>query len=237
MRAPETAPATSSPLSVRDPASCIDHPRVVVNGCDFPTGELGSQKMAIQVYSSTQPAARNRALVVTLGLLLLCTGAAFTMSQQRTSQGGGPLIGGAEFGARFRAPGLSEAPQFLVGGEGIGFRFLMKTENGGEAVLRVRRITVDPDVSPQDVCVHVLRADANPRSTARESTLEGVIARIGNANGIEVRDLNTSTIVRSVVLPGGVAYIASLAVIGSSVDKTLYRQFDRMCKSFEFVSR
>jgi hypothetical protein len=190
--------------------------------------------MAIEVHNPVKPAARYRALVTTAAMLLLGISGAVTMSHDRGSIHEGQTVGGPEFGASFTIPGQWGRPRRLEATDGVGFLLSTGTSDGRRAVMRIRRVAIEPGVTPEEVCVHVLRADLDTGITTWGSTLEATVQRLGDYVGIEVSDQGNRTIVRGVVFPGGVAFVTSISVQGTSMTRALYHSFRRLCESFEF---
>ena len=193
--------------------------------------------MVVEVYSGAKPARPHRAWLSSLALLVIVSGLAGAMTWQRT----GRLLAGrtepAGWEISFCPPRVFEPEERKSSQVSTVYPYRLSGERGASAELAVWRLNLEEDVTMIRVCDLILQQNRpswlrtlfGPPPTRTEG-------RVGDRVAVEVQDMATQTVVRSVVLETGVAYALSLRVEGAAIDEGVYRLFDLMCRSVEFLA-
>jgi len=193
----------------------------------------------IECYTAVKPPRPRLALAFSIMLLAIVSLLAGGMTWTRSMR---------VFAARIQLPELGVSLRPPIGfleGDAVNTRlgparpFYLKTADGAEVSLVVRRVAVRPGENAQGVCKRVIAELAEPLPLwslpfARR-TVRGTESTLGGLPAVEAVDEKANSIHRAAVHPTKHATVVSLEIREGSLDEAVYRLFDRTCASVEFL--
>ncbi len=180
------------------------------------------------------PAYATRTLAATVALLAMSCGLAWSLTGRAHTTPLRPPVVVRDWSLSFQPPTGFESVQ--SGRTLIGPTLMMQgtTRSALPATIAVYQIEGFDRGEERQVCERVFRMHLSGRSLDETEHQTRFDQSVGALRAVEIRVDSLGALVRSVVLPSGVAYAVWLGVDTASIPVDIAEDFDQMCDSFTF---
>lgn len=196
--------------------------------------------MVLAVYSSSKPAIRYRATLLSMALFAAACSLAFGLTWVRQNAPLGPPFVPKGWGVSIRLPRTFGPTRGYTGRTRDGIEFVGRSEADAGTVIAIHRVELRRGETVEDACRSVTDDDNGLLSLIRlfnPPAMDRSNVKIGDVSGVEMRDAESGAVVRGVLTEPRRAFCVSLQTTCGAPTEELYALFDASCASVRFDRR